>query len=51
MPWMFAGKEGPPDGMIKVWKGYKEEDVKKAKENIEQLLGRKLSVSYAQFSV
>lgn len=48
---MFAGKKGPPDGMIKVWKGYEEEDVKKAKENIEQLLGRKLSISYAQFSV
>lgn len=48
---MLAGKEGLPDGMMKIWKGYKEEDVKKTKKNIEQLLGRKLSVSYAQFSV
>lgn len=43
---MFAGKEGPPNALVKVWQGYEEKDLEKAKENVELLVGCKLSVKY-----
>lgn len=38
--------EGPPEALVKVWKGWKEEDVKAAKENMEKLIGCELSVKF-----
>lgn len=43
---MFAGKEGPPEALVKVWKGYKKTDLEEVKENVETLLGCSLSVKY-----
>lgn len=43
---MFAGKEGPPEALVKVWKGYKKRDLEEVKENVEILLGCRLSVKY-----
>lgn len=43
---MFAGEEGPPEAMIKVWEGYKEKDLEETKQNMEMLICRKLSVKY-----
>lgn len=43
---MFAGERGPPEALVKVWKGYKEEDLKTAKEATETLIGRQLSVKF-----
>lgn len=34
---MFAGKEGPPEAMVKIWKGYELDDLKKAKKKTEML--------------
>lgn len=43
---MFAGKEGPPEAMVRVWEGYKEKDLEKTKQDMEMLVGCKLSVKY-----
>lgn len=42
----ITDKDGPPAAVLKVWKGYKEEDLKKAKELIEKLIGCELSKEF-----
>lgn len=42
----ITDKDGPPAAVLKVWKGYKEEDLKKAKELIEKLIGCELSKKF-----
>lgn len=37
---------GLPAAVVKVWKGYNEDDLKKAKELIEKLIGRTLSKEF-----
>lgn len=43
---MFAGEEGPPEAMVKVFEGYEETHLEKTKQNMEMLVGCKLSVKY-----
>lgn len=38
--------DGPPAAVLKVWEGYKEDDMKKAKEIIEKLVGSELSKQF-----